>query len=296
MAESYERVLSYYQEFLQHPDPARQVAWRAVPGQELRFENLLEALDGEARVFSVLDIGSGLGDFFAYAQRTGREIDYLGVDIVPGMVEQARERHPEARFEVMNILEEDPGRAFDLVVCSGGMTVRVPQHERFVRQMLLRMLELSSWAVAVNFQSTRAFRRNPLAMQDPDLYHADPLKLYSMCRTLSPWTSLREDMLSSDVTVYLYKSYAKSLARYKRLSGGEEHLEGVAWLSLERGLPEEALEILHQISETASRRNLCGMAHHRLGQREEARRAYRRALELDGGMDAARLNLETLEG
>jgi SAM-dependent methyltransferase len=294
MEDDFQRVFSYYEEFLRHPEDARKVAWRSVHGQELRFENLLEALDEGVVPFSVLDVGCGLGDLFGYLGRTGRQVDYLGVDIVPQMVEQARARHPEGRFEVCNILESPPRRRFDLVLCSGGMTVRVPRHEQFVRRMLEAMLELADMAVAVNFQSTRAYGLNPLARQDEDLYHADPLKLYGMCRQLSRWTALREDMLVSDVTVYLYKGHSRSLGRYARLPSPAPDPLGLAWLALERRLPAEALRILEGAPKGAARSNFAGVAHHQLGQLKEALALYQEALALEPGFEPARLNLQAL--
>lgn len=294
METDFQRVLSYYEEFLKHPEDARRVAWRSVHGQELRFENLLEALDEGGGRFSVLDVGCGLGDLVGYLERTGRQVDYLGVDIVPQMVEEARRRHPQARFAVCDILEAPPQGRFDLVLCSGGLTVRVQRHEIFVRRMLEAMLALAHKAVAVNFQSTRAFSVNPLARQDEDLYHADPLKLYGMCRQLCRWTALREDMLLSDMTVYLYKEHSRSLGRYARLPTPAPDALGLAWLALERRLPQEALRFLEQAEPGAQRSNLAGVAQHQLGALEQARALYQEALAQDPGFEPARLNLQAL--
>jgi SAM-dependent methyltransferase len=291
----YTRVLSYYREFLGHADDARRVAWRAVHDQELRFENLLEALDEALTSFSILDVGCGLGDLLGWLERSGREVQYTGIDIVPEMVEAARARHPQGRFEVCDLLQgaPPPGR-FDLVVCSGALTVRVPQHERFVRRMLEAMLAAATGAVAVNFQSTRAFSTNPLARQDQDLYHADPLRLYAVCRELCRWTALREDLLTSDMTVYLYKDHARTLRRYGRLAGEGADPVGLAWLALERRLPQRALELLARAPRDAPSANLRGVAWQQLGDKREARRCYEEALRLDPNCEPARLNLEAL--
>ncbi len=288
------RVHAFYEEFLaEHNDDARKVAWRTKFDQELRFENLLEALDDNGP-FSVLDVGCGLGDLFGYLRTTGREADYLGIDIVPAMVEKARERHPDGRFELCDLLDAtpEPGK-FDLVVASGSLTVRLPKHDLFVDKMLRRMMELSAGVVAVNFQSTRSFRQNPLAAEDPDLYHVDPVALYAKCRRLCRWTALREDMLTSDVVVYLYPSYARSVRRYHRLAHPDP--EGVAWLYLERHLPARALTVLDAAPASATISNLRGMAHHRMGHRDEAAKHYRESLALDPSYEPARLNLQGLD-
>ncbi len=294
-SDAYDRIFSYYRDFLKHGDDARRVAWRAVHDQELRFENLLEALDDGVNEFSVLDVGCGLGDLFSYLERTGRRCRYHGVDIVPEMIEEAKKRHPTASFEVRDIVKNSPVESYDLVLCSGGMTVRTPHHERFVRTMLDTMLGCANLAVAVNFQSTRAFLANPLAREDEDLYHTDPMKLYRMCRELCRWSTLREDMLLSDVTVYMYPGHARSLNRYRRLCPDADPV-GLAWLYLERRLPKEALALLDGAEASAARSNFQGMALQQLGRSRDAVKAYKEALELDASYEPARLNLQGIQG
>jgi SAM-dependent methyltransferase len=63
---------------------------------------------------SVLEIGSGAGDLLAaLAPRDG-----VGIDVSPRIVELARERHPEIRFEVGVGEEAELGATFDYIVLS----------------------------------------------------------------------------------------------------------------------------------------------------------------------------------
>src|SRR5439155_13155712 len=63
---------------------------------------------------SVLEIGSGAGDLLAaLAPRVG-----VGVDVSPGMVDLARSRHPQLRFEVAAGEDVELGETFDYVVLS----------------------------------------------------------------------------------------------------------------------------------------------------------------------------------
>jgi SAM-dependent methyltransferase len=62
----------------------------------------------------VLEIGSGSGDLLAALQPAYG----VGVDVSAGMVDLARSRHPELRFEVAAGEELDLGEAFDYVVLS----------------------------------------------------------------------------------------------------------------------------------------------------------------------------------
>jgi SAM-dependent methyltransferase len=62
----------------------------------------------------VLEIGSGSGDLLAAL----RPAHGIGVDVSPGMVELARTRHPDVRFEVAAGEELDLGETFDYIVLS----------------------------------------------------------------------------------------------------------------------------------------------------------------------------------
>lgn len=62
----------------------------------------------------VLEVGSGDGDLLAALEPS----DGLGVDVSPGMVEIARRRHPELRFEVATGEEFESEERFDYIVLS----------------------------------------------------------------------------------------------------------------------------------------------------------------------------------
>jgi SAM-dependent methyltransferase len=65
---------------------------------------------------SVLEIGCGAGDLLAALEP--REGEGVGLDVSPGMVALARERHPGLRFELAAGEDADLGRTFDYVVLS----------------------------------------------------------------------------------------------------------------------------------------------------------------------------------
>ena len=93
---------------------------------------------------SVLDVGCGLGHFLDYGPACRKE-DYLGIDILPEMVEAALLRRPGWRFEIGDILKPDPHWQADYVVASGLCQFRSPF------AVLENLCTLSRKAVAVNF-------------------------------------------------------------------------------------------------------------------------------------------------
>src|SRR5690349_642730 len=65
-------------------------------GQRDRFAQLTRI--GDLHGHSLVDVGCGVGDFYAYLREHVEPLDYLGVDLMPEMAQRAGERYPEARF------------------------------------------------------------------------------------------------------------------------------------------------------------------------------------------------------
>jgi len=297
VTDRYEHVREYYGDFADEGAPSRRVAWRCYDDQVMRFEVLLDAIDPVDFPCSVLDVGSGNGALFAYLKRTNRLGEYTGVDLLDHMVDEARRNHPDGDFVHADLLHWDSEQRFDLVVCSGSLNVRVPRHPKWVQQMLAAMWKRARWAVAVNFQTTRAFRYNPVSKYDSDLFHGQRATLFDWCEKLTPWISMRQDYLGDDCAFHLYKDYNRTTRRMTRMLESDPRdpsaaAAGLAFLLLERKMPAAALQVLADVPETAEVLNFRGLAHHKLGDGAEASALYRRALELDPKCEAARLNLD----
>ena len=297
MVDRYQGMREYYGEFKRHPLPARKVAWRSLDDQTLRLEVLLEAIDDADYPVSVLDVGCGVGTLYGYLRDTDRLGDYLGVDLLPDMIQQARIAYPEGRFEAMDLLEAPEDWRFDLVICSGALNVKVPKHGIWCQQMLAAMWARAEKAVAVNFQTTRALRFNPIAKYDQDIFHGDRGTILAWCDKLTTWSVMRQDYLGDDAAFYLYKDYHRSCRRLERDRRGDrrdaaEQACGLAFLLLERELFREALKVLQGADDTARVLNYRGLCHHRLKNYKQARAYYVAALELDPSLEEARLNLD----
>ena len=66
----------------------------------------------------VLDIGCGPGNISRYLLDRVADIDLLGTDLAPNMIELARLNNPEAHFEVMDCRAvADLDQQFDVIVC-----------------------------------------------------------------------------------------------------------------------------------------------------------------------------------
>jgi SAM-dependent methyltransferase len=166
------------------------VDWSCQATQWLRFVQLLKICRFDT-AFSLNDLGCGYGELATFLRQRYPEanVDYLGTDLSPAMVQRARRRHRgdrPTRFAIGRTC----GRQADYSVASGIMNVRLgfslPLWEGFVRNILLDMHRNSLRGFAVNFCSSRR----------PDLR---PDELY--CSPPDQWVSYCEEAFGCSVEV-----------------------------------------------------------------------------------------------
>jgi 2-polyprenyl-3-methyl-5-hydroxy-6-metoxy-1,4-benzoquinol methylase len=192
-------VRLYSERIAQHGYDVRALGWGSRESQARRFAVLGEV--GKLTGRSVLDVGCGLGDLYAWMRRKRLRVRYTGVDITPGMVDKARARFPRTQFRVCDVLDHSqPVAAHDYVLSSGIFTHHSASASEFLEAMVRRMFDLSKQGLAFNCLSGWAERK------ERGEYHADPLKVVSLCRKLTTRVVLRHDYHPRDFTVYLYKN------------------------------------------------------------------------------------------
>ncbi|MDP3938996.1 MAG: class I SAM-dependent methyltransferase [Deltaproteobacteria bacterium] len=184
---------------------ARGMDWKDEASQRLRFELLcgICSLDGQ----SVHEVGAGAGHLADFMEVTERGADYSGSDLSAAMVEAARGRRPDLRFEQRDVLEGPVREEYDVLLCSGLFHVKLEQSEEawraFVEAMVRRMFGMCRVGIAFNLMSDRVDYR------DPALYYASPARMLAFCReSLGPHVALRHDYPLYEYTVYAYKQPA----------------------------------------------------------------------------------------
>ncbi|MGA2835760.1 MAG: methyltransferase domain-containing protein [Acidimicrobiales bacterium] len=102
-----------------------------------RFDDLAAAgadVHGEADLVarlgpsSVLDAGCGTGRVAAELHRRG--IDVVGIDRDPSMIRTARTLAPDVEFTILDVVDAELGRTFDLVVMAGNVPLFTPVGSR----------------------------------------------------------------------------------------------------------------------------------------------------------------------
>jgi SAM-dependent methyltransferase len=153
-------------------DSSRGVGWHDPQMQALRFDVLALVMEG-AQPVTVADFGCGTGALFdRLAARAGPPPlgGYTGYDLVPAMVETARERHsdPRARFEVGSTVTED----HDYVLASGVFTIR-PGIDDAAWEAQLHEVIAGLWARARRGIAFNIMIRTPKPAE-PHIYTGDP--------------------------------------------------------------------------------------------------------------------------
>jgi predicted TPR repeat methyltransferase len=287
-----QKIVAHYEQVLEGgADDQKRVGWRASHSQDVAFLSLAR-VEGLGDGASVLDVGCGLGGLKAFFDQKGWKIDYTGVDVTPGMIEGARARHPGVRFEVRDILREPMTERFDYVISSGALTYRIPDHERFVADMIDAMYARCRTALAFNMLSAHAYAGSPtLQRKGMEAHYVWPEQILRWCRHLSPLVSVLHDVDVRRFDVFVYRRNPAAAARL-----AEHKRPGKTWSAaaravieyhLDLGLHAEALAAAEGMEPNAELLVLVGRARLSLGDVAGAVAEFTRAIELDPSLAMA---------
>lgn len=154
---SKERIRRHYESRIRDGAAGYEAAdWSDLPAQQTRFAVLIGKVALAGR--SLLDVGCATGDLWAFLRERNIEVDYFGVDIVAKMIAEACRRHPDGRFETVDVFQPDsfPPGSFDVVFCSGAFNLNVGNNRQFLPEAVARLVELSRETAAFNLLHARA--------------------------------------------------------------------------------------------------------------------------------------------
>jgi trans-aconitate methyltransferase len=193
-----DQVRLYWEERARSPLPdLEKLQWSHRRTQRLRFEAFL--LDHDLAGRSVLDVGCGLGDFYAHLRERGMDVEYEGYDIAPSMVQQCRARYPGQRFQSGDFLDYHPSSRFDYTVAFGIHSIWVPGGLAILEHTTHHQFALSSIAAHVTLLSDR---KSWLA---PHLRAWRMEEILAMALEITPHVALHHDYLPGDFSITLYR-------------------------------------------------------------------------------------------
>jgi SAM-dependent methyltransferase len=189
--------------FREHGDSARAAQHFDDRSQRRRFEVLVDGIREPGA--SVLDVGCGLGHLADFLSERG-PTRYLGVDLVPEFVAQARQRlsgRPGIEFRELDFRTDPLPEGFDYALLCGVFNNRLEDNREFMLETLRRMFAAARTGIVFNALSTY------VDFQDPQLYYSDPRELLHFCKVeLSRKVVLRHEYLVKEGGIpYEYAMY-----------------------------------------------------------------------------------------
>jgi SAM-dependent methyltransferase len=170
-------------------------------GRQAFYFEFIQKFDGLKLSDSIVDIGCGFGDFYGYMTSKGWRGDYLGIDIVPELIDEAKRRYPNARFSVQDIQEQRIPKIFDWCISCHALssdTAEKPFLSHF-EEMINLMWAACNRGLVFNMLSPLADYTNPI--------HARPpiSSIIDVITKLTGRFTIRHDYMPYEYAVYLYK-------------------------------------------------------------------------------------------
>jgi SAM-dependent methyltransferase len=195
-----EYVERYERRLREHGHSPQTLGWGTSGREHVRFQVMADVLS-EVGAASVLDVGCGFADLFDHLRQQGWDGRYSGIDIVPGLLAEARQRHPGLDLQEADVAAYEPADGFDVVVASGVFNARLSNgdNRQHITRSVTRMHELCRRAVCVDFLSTY------VDFQRPEAWHTDPAWALELGRGLSRRLRLRHDYMPFEFALIVYR-------------------------------------------------------------------------------------------
>ncbi len=197
----------YAEKLTAHGSSALGVGWNSEERQEILFVQLMRLCQNPQtgkveQPFSIIDYGCGYGALVPHLAKHGYPVtSYVGYDMMPEMVERAREAGYQAPWARFTSSPEGVTQA-DYAVASGLIAPKldadVHEWEKHVLRLLDRLWELGAQGFAVNSLTSYSDAEKMRS----DLYYPDPRFLFDHCkRRFSRRVALLHDYLPFDFTL-----------------------------------------------------------------------------------------------
>lgn len=174
-------VAGYYSDKLSlHGQSPRGVDWNGEEGQVLRFKELCRVIDF-TRSFSVTDLGCGYGALYDHLSSHQLAFSYLGVDVSQAMVEAASTRLTD-RDNARLMQAGAPDTINDYCIASGIFNVRLDRTDTEWQAYVEQTLDALDRSSRLGFSFNCLTSYSDADRIRPDLYYADPLRLFDLCK------------------------------------------------------------------------------------------------------------------
>lgn len=166
-----------------------------------RFLKMLDI--AELQNTKLLDVGCGLGAFYAFLKIKNINVDYYGFDINEKMLEGAKTNYPEIsdRFKNIDIIENAIEDEFDYTISVGPLNLNLDEKTNY--EMTFRLLDglfkCSKKGFALSMTSVLSRKKNN------DTFYYDPKLIIEHVSKYCNNYRVDHSYLPHDFTVFCYK-------------------------------------------------------------------------------------------
>lgn len=176
-------IKRYNERFDKYGIEAKTLGWGSKEDQLVRFESSIRYTNFTGK--SVLDIGCGFSDLYQFLNEKNIQIkEYRGIDINAKLIEVAKNRFPENRYTVRNILINNyDTEQTDIVTLFGLLNFKLDYDNlKYTKDMLAAAWKITKETLIVDFLSTHLTTNYP---KEDVVYYHNPTDVLDICFELS---------------------------------------------------------------------------------------------------------------
>jgi SAM-dependent methyltransferase len=170
--------------------------------QNMRFDVLTSQVDLENN--SILDIGCGFGDLNLFLDKKLKKYNYFGIDIVPVLIDEAKERYKNnnsINFQCGEFLKEDIKQEFDYAIGSGIFNFKLENQDNYeyIEGVIQKAFSICRIVVDFYFLSDKVD-----FIKYNHTFHSAPDKILKMGYKFSKNIILRNDYAPFEFSMFLF--------------------------------------------------------------------------------------------
>jgi len=169
--------------------------------QNIRFD-ILTSMQDLSNKF-VLDIGCGFGDLNIILKNKFINYCYLGLDIVPDLITEAKSRYSNKNIDFLcgDFLDHLVTQNFDFAIASGIFNFKLKEDNNYnyIENVIKKALSICREGIAFDFLSDK------VDFQYEHTFHSSPEKILEIAYKYSRNIVLRNDYMPFEFAVYIFK-------------------------------------------------------------------------------------------
>jgi ubiquinone/menaquinone biosynthesis C-methylase UbiE len=169
--------------------------------QDIRFDVLTSLQDLSNK--SILDIGCGFGDLNITLKNKFDNYYYLGMDIVPDLITEAKRRYLNKNINFLcgDFLENLVSQEFDFAIASGIFNFKLKEQNNysFIENVIREALSICREGIAFDFLSDK------VDFKYKHTFHSSPEKILKIAYKYSRNIVLRNDYMPFEFALYIFK-------------------------------------------------------------------------------------------